>query len=339
MAYNIGMNTLIACCSFSQKNPILALAAMLALAGSSAWAQQPDVGEQKEKFNGERAYSYLKQICKLGSRMSGSQGMRRQQELLEKHFADLGGQVEYQRFKLQRHPLTGRPVPMANLIVRWHPESTERILLCAHYDTRPRPDQEPNERLRRNGPFIGANDGGSGTAVLMELGHHIKNLPDRYGVDFVFFDAEEFVFNEREDKYFLGSEWFARDMVANPPNHRYVAGVLLDMVGDAELSIYQERSSATWPDTQSLVKEIWGTAARLGVNEFIPHVGYRGPIRDDHLPLHDIAGIPIIDVIDFHYPDRRNSYWHTTSDTPARCSADSLGKVGWVMQEWLSTKR
>ncbi len=290
------------------------------------------------KFSGERAYGYLKQLCALGNRMSGSPGMRQQQQLLEKYFASLGVQCEFQRFRAKKHPLTGRPVPMANLMVQWHPESVERILLCAHYDTRPYPDQEANPRRARNGVFLGANDGASGVALLMELGQHIRNLPTRYGLDFVLFDAEEFVFDERRDQYFLGSEWFALQYREHPPAHRYVAGVLLDMVGDAKLSVYQERYSATWRDTRPLVREIWTTAQRLGVKEFIPRIGYPSAIRDDHLPLHNIAKIPVVDVIDFEYPDRSNRYWHTTADAPGRCSADSLGKVGWVIQEWLATK-
>ncbi len=299
--------------------------------------EQPAAGHAGglPRFDGQRAYQYLRKICSFGNRMSGSDGMRLQQELLVKHFTELGAQVDYQRFQLQRHPLTGKPVPMANLIVQWRSDATERILLCAHYDTRPRPDREPNPRLRQSGVFLGANDGASGTAVLMEMGHHVKNLPDHYGLDFIFFDAEEFVFSRR-DKYFLGSEWFARNYVNRPPKHRYLAGVLLDMVGDSKLSIYQETHSATWPDTRPLVQEIWGTAARLGVKEFIPRVGYE--VLDDHVPLRNIAKIPVCDVIDFQYPDRSNRFWHTTADTPNRCSADSLGKVGWVLQEWLATR-
>lgn len=289
-------------------------------------------------FDGQRAYEYLKQICALGNRMSGSPGMMQQQQLLEKHFVGLGAEVGFQRFRAKKHPLTGKPVSMANLIVQWHPESNERILLCAHYDTRPLPDREANPRRARNGVFLGANDGASGVAVLMELGRHVRDLPMNYGLDFVLFDAEEFIFDERRDKFFLGSEWFARQYRSHPPGHRYVAGVLLDMVGDAKLSIYQERQSATWADTRPLVKEIWGTANRLGVKEFIPRIGYPDAIRDDHVPLHEIANIPVIDVIDFEYPDRSNRYWHTTADAPGRCSAESLGKVGWVMQEWLATK-
>ncbi|WP_148073506.1 M28 family peptidase [Bythopirellula goksoeyrii] len=290
------------------------------------------IAQVPTSFDGKRAYDYLRQLCALGNRMSGSPGMQKQQELLEKHFKELGGQVTWQRFQT-KHPLTGKPVPLANLIVQWNPESTERILLCAHYDTRPLPSQDVDPRQRREGVFLGANDGASGTAVLMELANHVKSLPERYGLDFVLFDAEELVYSDRRDPYFLGSEYFAREYSKNNRDYEYVAGVLLDMVGDSKLSIYQEHNSVAWRDTRPIVQGIWDTAARLGVNEFIPRVGYE--VRDDHIPLHKIGGIPVCDVIDFEYPDRSNRYWHTTADTPNRCSADSLGKVGLVMLEWL----
>lgn len=287
-----------------------------------------------QKFNGDRAYDYLKEICELGSRRSGSRGMRAQQKMLEAHFTELGAEVGYQRF-VARHPETGKRVPMANMVIAWHPESEERILLCAHYDTRPYADNEIDPRRRRNGVFLGANDGASGVALLMELANHVPEMQLELGLDFVLFDAEEFVFVEGRDPYFLGSRWFARQYLKNA-DHRYVAGVLFDMVADAELSVYQERYSATWSDTRPIVKEIWSTAERLGVEEFIPRIKYE--VLDDHLPLHQIGKIPVVDVIDFEYPDSRNRYWHTLNDAPGRCSADSLGKVGWVIEEWLSGK-
>jgi hypothetical protein len=287
--------------------------------------------DQASKFDGQRAYGYLRAICALGNRMSGSEGMLRQQELLAKHFKELGVEVEYQRFE-GTHPITKKPVPMANMIVRWFPERRERILMCAHYDTRPLPDQDPNPRMRNEGLFIGANDGASGVAVLMELGHHVKSLPERYGLDFVLFDAEELVYGRR-GTYFLGSRYFAEDYAKGKKDYEYVAGVLLDMVGDADLTIFQEQQSVSWANTRPIVEGIWNSAARLGVNEFIPRVGYM--VQDDHLPLNRIGNIPTVDVIDFNYPDRQNSYWHTTSDQPGRCSAASLGKVGLVMLEWL----
>jgi glutaminyl-peptide cyclotransferase len=288
----------------------------------------------ESSFNGKQSYQYLREICSFGNRMSGSKGMALQQDYLEKHFKELGVEVEYQRFDTS-HPITKQNVPLANMIVRFHPERAERILMCAHYDTRPLPEEDI-PRLRQTGVFLGANDGASGVAVLMELAHHVKSLPVKYGLDFVFFDAEELVYGRR-GTYFLGSEYFARDYAKRDRDYEYVAGVLLDMVGDAKLSVFQEQHSVSWKETRPIVQEIWDTAARLGVTEFIPRVGYS--VSDDHLPLYRIGGIPTIDVIDFHYPNPSQTtggiYWHTTNDAPGRCSAESLGKVGLVMLEWL----
>lgn len=278
-------------------------------------------------FNGARAYEYLKQVCALGRRPSGSPGMAAQQKLLTAHFQRLGGQVELQRFRVA-HPVDGSTVSMANLIVHWHPQATERILLCAHYDTLPYPLRDP---VDKRGLFIGANDGASGVALLMELGNEMRSLRPKYGVDFVFFDAEEFIFNERQ-RYFLGSEYFARQYVKNPPPYRYRWGVLLDMIGDKDLRIPRESYSTWWKDTRPLVEDIWATARRLGVSEFVAKKG--GWIRDDHLPLHNIGKIPCCDVIDLDYPA-----WHTRRDLPDQCSALSLAKVGWVIREWLKTAR
>ncbi len=119
------------------------------------------MAEPGNPINGERAYGYLKQICDLGPRPSGSTAMREQQELLIKHFSQFAATVERQPFRV-RDPLTSQPVEMANLIVTFRPDAKKRVLLCAHYDTRPRPDNEPNPRTRRSGRFIGANDGASG---------------------------------------------------------------------------------------------------------------------------------------------------------------------------------
>jgi len=294
-------------------------------AGNHAAAATTRLRLEDIPFNGARAYEYLKQLCAIGPRPSGSKGMAAQQKLLAEHFQRLGGRVEWQKFRA-RHPHEDTWVPMANMIVHWHPESKRRILLCAHYDTLPYPMLDP---VNPRGTFVGANDNASGVAVLMELAHEIPKLKLNYGVDFVLFDAEEFIFRD-SDRFFLGSEYFARQYVAKPPPYRYRWGVLLDMIGDADLQIYQERNSLFWRDTRPLVKEIWATAGRLGVREFIPRPGQA--IKDDHLPLHNIGGISCIDVIDgpSTYPP-----WHTQGDTPDKCSALSLAKVGWVIREWL----
>jgi hypothetical protein len=281
-------------------------------------------------LDGHRAFNYLEQICALGPRKSGSTGMQKQQALAQAHFEKLGGKVSYQRF-LANNPLGGDKVPMANLIVTWHPERKERILLGAHYDTRPLPDLDLDPTKRRNGIFIGANDGASGVALLMELAHLMPKLEGSSGVDFVLFDGEELVYIEKRDPYCLGSSWFAKQYAEKPPEHRYRWGVVLDMVGDADLQVYQEKFSITWRDSRPMVKDIWATAGRLGVKEFIPRVGYE--VNDDHVPLRNIGKIPTCDIIDFVYPA-----WHTTHDTPQRCAGSSLAKVGWVVYEWLKVQ-
>jgi hypothetical protein len=275
-------------------------------------------------FNGQRAYASLKELCTIGPRPSGSPGMGLQQKLLITYFEGLHGQVEQQRFSV-KHPRDNVNVTMTNILVHWHPEAKKRILLCAHYDTLPYPLRDENDP---QGRFVGANDNASGVAVLLEMAHDMPTLRCKYGVDFLLLDGEELVFDTQTDPFFLGSRYFAEQYVQNPPSYRYRWAVLLDMVGDADLQIYQERNSARWADTRPLVNDIWATAARLGVQEFIAKPKHE--MEDDHLMLHEIGHIPCIDIIDFDYPA-----WHTQGDVPERCSALSLAKVGWVIEEWL----
>ncbi|NIL96212.1 MAG: M28 family peptidase [Planctomycetales bacterium] len=290
----------------------------------------------------QRAMRYLQQICQLGPRVTGSAAMAAQQELLVNHFEQLGGQVHLQRFRI-RHPLTTNPVPVANLIVQWHPEMDRRILLCAHYDTRPQADNPQVAAALRGQVFLGANDGASGVALLMELAHFVPQVAGNYGVDFLLVDAEEFVFpGTKKQRYFIGSEYFARNYAARPEavSYSYPKAAVLDMIGDRELQIYQDRNSIWWRDTRPVTREIWDVARRLGVKEFIPrtHPRMKQPIQDDHLMLRNVGKIPTCEIIDFDYPKfPLNRYWHTDQDTPDKCSGASLVKVGWVILEWLKT--
>ncbi len=278
-------------------------------------------------FDGAQAYKYLKDLCAIGPRRSGSPGMAAQQKLLIDHFKKAGGEVELQRFRA-RHPVNDSWVPMTNIIVRWNPKAKQRILLCGHYDTLPYPMMDP---VDRQGKFVGANDNASGVAILMQLAHDMPGLKSKYGVDFVMLDGEEYIFS-REDRFFLGSEYFAREYAKKKPYYRW--GVLLDMVGSTNLRILQDRSGLMWKDTRPLVGQIWTTAARLGVREFVPRPMREVDFLDDHVMLHDVGHIPCIDVIDFDYPP-----WHTRGDTPDKCSPLSMAKVGWVIREWVKTAK
>lgn len=283
-----------------------------------------------KRYDADRAMGYLIRLCELGPRPTGSPAMKQQQDLLTRHCKELGAQVRLQESQI-RHPVTGKPVPMANLIASWHPGREKRFLICAHYDTRPFPDRD---RRDPRGTFVGANDGASGVAAVMELAHQLDDLPDHVGVDLVLFDAEEFVFDEGRDDYFLGSIYFAQQYKMNAPAVPYQAGILLDMVGDRELKLYFERNSLRY--ASDVARSLWKVADRLRVDAFVARV--RHEVRDDHLPLNQIAGIPTVDVIDFDYPRPglgAPQYWHTEQDVPANCSGESLAAVVWVVHEWL----
>lgn len=271
--------------------------------------------------DGKRAMGYLEKICSIGTRISGSDGMAKQQQLIIEHFRKFG-EVRAQGFDVA-HPVNGAPVRMTNLIVSFDPQAKERVLLCCHYDTRPFPDRDI---LKPRGTFIGANDGASGVALFMEMAHHMKTIKPRYGVDVVFFDGEELVYRQG-DKYFHGSEYFATQLRDRPPEHRYVCGVLVDMIGGKKLQIHPERASLKY--APSVTKSVFATAKRLGVKEFSDRPKH--DVNDDHIPLNTIAKLPTTDIIDFDY-----SHWHTTKDIPSSCSAESLEKVGRVLLTWLT---
>jgi glutaminyl-peptide cyclotransferase len=302
------------------------LCVVLAVAGR-ACADAP--AQPADQFSGERAFAHLEAICKLGPRPSGSEAMRRQRALAAEHFRAAGATVAGQAFRI-RDRRTGEPVHIENLLVTWHPDRRDRILVGAHYDTRPYPDRDP---VDPRGVFIGANDGASGVALLMELGQFMASVSGP-GVDFVLFDAEEYVVGPR-DPYFLGSTYFARQYAAAQragEGPAYRAGAIVDMVADRDLEIWQELKSVTWPETRPVVEEIWGVATRLGVRQFVPRP--RHEVEDDHVPLRNIGRIPTCDIIDFDYPA-----WHTTRDTPEQCSAESLEAVGRVVLAWLREQR
>jgi hypothetical protein len=268
---------------------------------------------------------YLRELCDIGPRISGSDGMRKQQERVKEHFEKLGAKVTFQKFEAKQRS-QARPTAMANMIVTWHPDRDRRVLLCTHYDTRPIADQE-RDRRDWTKTFISANDGTSGVAWLMELGNHMKDLTLNVGVDFVLFDGEEYIFEpaRERDEYFFGSKHFAHEYRRQAPKHRYLAGALLDLFAGTGASYPLEGNSMY--HAGAVVEDIWKVADRLGVKAFKNQTGHT--VEDDHLALNG-AGIPTVDIIDFDYP-----HWHRLSDTPDTCSEEAMSNVAKVLSVWI----
>ena len=258
-------------------------------------------------FSGSDAYSYLVDQCDFGPRPPGSDNLSLCREMIADTFTSFGWNVTFQNF-------TYREVDCVNIIVRWNSPNDSPIILGAHYDTRPPGTSD-------SGSGLGANDGASGVAVLLELANVLPE-DTRPTVEIVLFDAEDSGGISGWD-WIQGSTYYVSQL-STERRDSINAMVLLDMVGDIDLELPRERSS-----TASLQNSIWSIADQLGYNDtFID--AYRGPIIDDHRPFLD-TGISAVDLIQVPFP----SYWHTLEDTPDKCSAGSLEIVGEVMEVFL----
>ncbi len=259
-------------------------------------------------FNGDSAFRHIENLGDIGPRPPGTPAAEQGFAYIVEHLRPYVDSVDTQVFyydglvfrNIIGHAGTGTP----------------RALLGTHWDTRPIAEKE-NPML----PVFGANDGSSGVAVLLELARSLKERGVDYPIDFVFFDGEDY----GHLPLILGSKYFARAL-EDPAV--YAFGVVVDMVGDRDLEIYKERGSQTYAG--DLVNEIWAVALELGEQTFRPDVKYE--LSDDHRPLNEV-GIPTALIIDFDYP-----HWHTLSDTPDKCSPESLRAVGRVLSAFLDRR-
>jgi glutaminyl-peptide cyclotransferase len=289
---------------------------------------EPTRAQSTPAFSGQRAYGFLLNQTSFGPRNPNSKGHKECLGFLATKLRTCAREVRLQDFSHTGYG--GEILRLTNIIAAFNAEAQPRILLCAHWDTRPRADQDPDPEKREK-PILGANDGASGVAVLLELATLMKEDPPPIGVDLVLFDGEDYGTEGDHASYLLGSRYFARN---RPSTYLPRFGILLDMVGDTYLELPREGYSVRYaPDIVDLV---WNTARGLGISQFAPDVG--SEIIDDHLPLND-AGIKTIDLIDFDYPDASNRFWHTHQDTPEHCSPQSLEAVGTVLTHLIYSQK
>lgn len=278
-------------------------------------------------FNGKSAFNYLRAQTNFGPRAPGSGEHERCLRYLQSELNKCAEAVNLQEFSYAGD--RGKRFRLTNIIASFGLQATNRILLTAHWDTRLWADQDPNP-ANRNKPVLGANDGASGVAVLLEIARLLKQNPPPLGIDIILFDGEDLGRTGNPESFSVGSKYFARN---KPPGFNPRFGINVDMVGDKVLEIPREVNSDRYaPEVMNLV---YSTAKELNITQFLDSPGEE--ITDDHLPLNSI-GIRTIDLIDFNYPDQSNNYWHTLADTPDKCSGESLAAVGLVLVNIIYTK-
>ena len=272
-------------------------------------------------FSANNAFEYLKAQCEFGPRNPGSEGHRKVLDYYIKTFTPLADTVMTQSF-LEKMPRTGQQVNMNNVIARFNVQATKQIMISAHWDTSPWGDRGKG-MMGRNQPILGANDGASGVAVLLELANILNRDKPPIGVNLVLFDAEDYGTSGDNWSYCKGSQYFAKNIPIPYPDY----AINLDMIADREPEFYIERFS--YEQNPTLVMELWQKAESLGLKSFKKRA--KDMIFDDHVPLYEIAGIPAIDIIDFDYPNERINYHHTQNDIVQNCSPKGLGEVGTLM--------
>lgn len=274
------------------------------------------------KFDGESALRYAKAQVDFGPRVPGTPAAQRAGDWIIEQMHARADTVIVQTWT--HTTLDGVALPMRNIIARFKPEATDRILYVAHWDSRPKSDQAENLADQQL-PVPGANDGASGVGLFVALGDALKKTPPAFGVDLVFVDGEDWGdFGGNLEDVLIGSTYFSK----NPPDsvYRPIFGVVWDMIGDADLRLPKEGYSVQ--GAPEVVERVWRTAAELGHdNVFVSEE--IGGIADDHVPLLR-AGMRVINVIDLTYP-----HHHRPTDTIDKISARSLSIVGKVAEALL----
>lgn len=299
------------------KNPLIL--ASLAFLLSFGWTQTPG------DFDGDTALDYLRTQCAFGPRNPGSTGYFDCRDWLIRQLATSADTVIVQPFQLE-DPFTAEVYDLSNLIAIYGVDKAPGILLGAHWDTRPWGDED-EDSFYHHEPILGANDGASGVAVLLTIGTYLEKLNLPYQVMLVLFDGEDLGQPGDPRSYARGSAQLAQE----PPVPLPPEGIVLDMVGDKELKISMERNS--YFQNPPLVRELWALARTLELKAFRNLMGLT--IYDDHIPLYRDAGVRMVDLIDFEYPNSAVNYWHTHLDVPENCSAESLDQVGTLVLNFL----
>jgi len=285
-------------------------------------------GNKVPAFNADSAYQFVAKQVAFGPRTPNSIAHKKAKQYFLEKLRSYAGQrnVFPQEFSVSGY--NNDTLALTNIIAAFNPRSGDRIMLSAHWDSRPQADQDTADADK---PILGADDGGSGVAVLLELARIFHDNPPPIGVDIVLFDGEDYGKEGDMSNYFLGSRYWSK----NPPVKGYSPrfGILLDMVGGQSAKFPKEQNSMRY--APALVNELWSIADQKGYGKlFVDEKG--SIISDDHVVVSQILNIPTIDII-YHEPAANGAnfppYWHTHRDNMQIISKRTLSGTGNVLAE------
>ena len=277
-------------------------------------------------FNSDSAYFFVERQVNFGPRVISSKSWDQCSKYLTNKLESYGAKVIVQQAPITTYDQ--KIHTLRNIIGSYSPEKNNRIALFAHWDSRHVADYDT---INTSQPILGANDGGSGVGVLLEIARNINLKNPKIGVDIIFFDAEDYgqpensKFPTMNDSWCLGSQYWSK----NPHKQNYFAkyGILLDMVGGKDAEFWQEGISSYY--ASNIIKKVWDIAHNIGYSNFF--IYKKSPqIMDDHYYVNTITGIPTIDIIEYDPFSKTNfnKHWHTHADNMNNVDRKTLKAVG-----------
>ncbi|MDC3220210.1 M28 family peptidase [Flavobacteriales bacterium] len=313
--------------SFGQRNKFFALVvSVLLLASCAEDKPKPQAKPKSSKpkivvpqVNADSAFRYIENQLSFGPRTNNSKGHEACGDYLISFFKDLGLNIEVQKGTVKGHD--GKKLRFRNIIAQHNPHYATRVFVSAHWDTRPWADED---QKRQREPILGANDGASGVALLMELARIISQDSAKVGIDFILWDAEDYGTPGIEDSYCLGSQYWSNNKL--PLNYRAKYGINLDMVGGTNGNFPIEEVSSYYAGP--IVDKVWSKAYDLGYGKYFPKIK-TGAITDDHYYINTMAKIPCIDIIHKNsVTEQFHPSWHTHADNMDAIDKNTLKAVG-----------
>lgn len=276
-------------------------------------------------FSADSIYTQVENQVSFGPRNPNSEAAGKTKKYLVDYLSRFAEKVEVQDFSYTGYD--NEKLNLSNIIAKFNVKSDKRIILCAHWDSRPRAEEDKIE-ANKNKPIPGANDGASGVGVLLEIARILKTKPVDYGIDIILFDGEDYGNQSDLNNFCLGSKYFS---TSKPADYNPAFAVLLDLVGDKEARFRKEQLSLEY--AADIVEMVWDVAAKTGAKSFLTSTS--GGIYDDHIPLNQ-AGIKAVNIVDAELigadsDNPRRNYWHTQNDTMENISKETLGEVAKVM--------